>query len=302
MYKNILLPLDGSEVAEEAIPTAIDLAGIFGARITLIQIAEIFPLLKEDREAESKVLQERGKEYLNQIKVRIEENGGSATVVVKTGKPSLEICEYAERDDVDLIILSTHGFGEITSWALGSVSDKVMRHSPKPVLLLNVSRTSPLKGKSVLVVDDDADVLESVEEVLDMCIVHKASDYNTALQYLKNRTFDIVVLDIMGVNGFELLKECVSRGFPAVMLTAHALNAEALEKSAKLGAVSFLPKEKINELESFLEDVVRAEGKPVWKKLFDRIGNLFQKIFGAEWKEKEKFFKEIEEVAKKTET
>ena len=154
---------------------------------------------------------------------------------------------------------------------------------------------SPLKDKVVLVVDDEPDVLETVEEELDMCLIHKAGDYDTALQYLLSYTYDVVILDIMGVNGFELLKNAVSRGFPTVMLTAHALSPESLKKSIKLGAISFLPKEKISELASFLEDVVTDGGKPVWQKLFDRLGDYFNKRFGPDWKEKDKFFKEFEE-------
>ena len=159
---------------------------------------------------------------------------------------------------------------------------------------------SPLKDKVVLVVDDEPDVLETVEEQLDMCLVHKAGDYDTALQYLLSYTYDIVILDIMGVNGFELLKNAVSRGFPTVMLTAHALSPESLKKSIKLGAVSFLPKEKTSELTSFLEDVVLERGKPVWQKLFDRLGNYFNRRFGPDWKEKDKFFKEFEEELKES--
>ncbi|MFO8165272.1 MAG: response regulator [Thermodesulfobacteriota bacterium] len=156
---------------------------------------------------------------------------------------------------------------------------------------------SPLKDKSILVVDDEPDVLETVEEELDMCIIRKATDYDTAIQYLSGYTFDIVILDIMGVNGFELLKDAVSRGFPTVMLTAHALSPESLKKSIKLGAVSFLPKEKIPELRSFLEDVVIGDGNPVWRKLFDKLGSYFQKRFGPDWQEQDKFFKEfIEEL------
>jgi DNA-binding NtrC family response regulator len=157
---------------------------------------------------------------------------------------------------------------------------------------------SPLKDKVVLVVDDEPDVLETVAEELDMCLVHKAGDYDTALQYLLSYTYDIVILDIMGVRGFELLKNAVSRGFPTVMLTAHALSPESLKKSIKLGAVSFLPKEKTSELTSFLEDVVLERGKPVWQKLFDRLGNYFNRRFGPDWKEKDKFFKEFEEEFK----
>ena len=157
-----------------------------------------------------------------------------------------------------------------------------------------MSEHSALKDKVILVVDDEPDVLETVEEELDMCLVHKATDYDTALQYLLSYTYDIVILDIMGVNGFELLKTDVSRGFPTVMLTAHVFSPESLKKSIKLGAVSFLPKEKITELSTFLEDVVLGEGKPVWEKLFDKLGGYFSKRFGPDWKEKDRFFQEFE--------
>ena len=153
---------------------------------------------------------------------------------------------------------------------------------------------SPLKDKAVLAVDDEPDILQTIKEMLDMCQVHKAADYNTALQHLLGYTYDIVILDIMGVNGFELLKASVSRGFPTVMLTAHALTQEALKKSIKLGAVSFVPKDKMLELRTHLEDVVLGGGKPVWRKLFDRLGSYFEKHFGPDWKEKDKFFEEFE--------
>ena len=158
---------------------------------------------------------------------------------------------------------------------------------------------SPLKDKVVLVVDDEPDVLDSVEEALDMCLIHTARDYETALQYLLTYNYDIVILDIMGVNGFELLKTAVSRGLPTVMLTAHALSPESLKKSIKLGAVSFLPKEETPNLPSFLEDVVLGGGKPVWQKLFDRLGGYFKARFGPDWKEKDKFFEEFIESLKK---
>ena len=157
-----------------------------------------------------------------------------------------------------------------------------------------------LRDKAILVVDDEPDVLDTVSEILDMCQIYKAIDYDTAIQYLTGYTYDVVILDIMGVNGFELLKTAVSRGFPAVMLTAHALSPESLKKSIKLGAVSFLPKEKMPELPSFIEDVVMGGGKPVWQKLFDRLGSYFSKRFGPDWKEQDKFFKEFEEELKKS--
>ena len=85
------------------------------------------------------------------------------------------------------------------------------------------------------------------------------------------------------------------------MLTAHALTPESLKKSIRLGAVSFLPKERMGDLIEYLEDVVLEGGKPVWQKLFDKVGDLFNKRFGPDWKEKDRFFKEFEEELKKSE-
>jgi len=154
-------------------------------------------------------------------------------------------------------------------------------------------------GKAVLIVDDEPDVLATVEQELDTCMVHKADNYETAVQYLLSYSYDIVILDIMGVNGFELLKTSVSRGFPTVMLTAHALSPESLKKSIKLGAVTFLPKDKMPELRSYLEDVVLGEGKPMWQKLFDKMGDHFNKRFGPDWKQQDKFFEEFKETLRR---
>lgn len=158
-----------------------------------------------------------------------------------------------------------------------------------------------LNKKLILVVDDEPDVLDLVAEVLDMAILHKATSYDAARDSLLMHSYDIVVLDVMGVNGFELLKTAVRRGFPTVMLTAHALSPEALKKAIKLGAISFLPKEAIPDLRSHLEDVVLGAGRPVWQKLFKRIGTFFDKRFGPDWKEKDKFFKEFVAELKKQE-
>ena len=165
-----------------------------------------------------------------------------------------------------------------------------------------MSDTSSLKDKVVLVVDDEPDVLEAVEQELDMCIVHKTSDYDTALQLLLNNHYDAVVLDIMGVNGFELLKNAVVRDFPAVMLTAHAATPEALKESIKLGAVSFLPKEMITELRELLEDIMLGDGKRLWwLKSLQKTGPVFDRRFGPDWREKDEFFQEFEETIKRDE-
>ena len=152
----------------------------------------------------------------------------------------------------------------------------------------------------LLVVDDESDILDMLTEELGMCLVDTASDYQTALQYIQNYTYDIVILDIMGVNGFQLLRDSVSKGFPTVILTAHAFSPESLKKSIKLGAVSYLPKESIPQIKLFLEDVVIGGGKPAWKKLFSQLGGYFTKKFGPDWKERDKFLKEFVEELQAT--
>lgn len=154
--------------------------------------------------------------------------------------------------------------------------------------------THILKDKVVLVVDDEPDVLDTVADILEGCLVTKAKDHDTARQYLMTFTYDIVILDIMGVNGFDLLKVSVKRGFPTVMLTAYALTPEALEKAIRLGAVSFLPKEKMGRLDEYLADVVLGGNKPVWGILFEKLGDLFSRRFGPDWIARNRFFKEFE--------
>ena len=153
----------------------------------------------------------------------------------------------------------------------------------------------PLENKVILVVDDEPDVLDSIAEQLDMCRLYRAKDYEIAMQLLAGFKFDIVILDIMGVRGFELLKKSVSKGYPTVMLTAHAMEPEALKESIKLGAVSFLPKEMMAELDTYLVDVITGSKKIVWKNQLARLSDYFNRQFGADWKEKDDFFKKFEE-------
>ena len=120
---------------------------------------------------------------------------------------------------------------------------------------------SALKGKKILAVDDEPDVLAELEDEILLacpdCTFEKAIDYEGAAKLLKSKEYDIVILDIMGVRGFDLLEIAVSRKFKVAMLTAHALNPEALQKSHDLGARAYLPKEKLAEIVPFLEDVLQ---------------------------------------------
>ena len=159
---------------------------------------------------------------------------------------------------------------------------------------------SILNGKSILAVDDEPDVLTTLEEEImrgcPRCTFDKATTYENASEFIGTLTYDLIILDIMGVRGFDLLGQAVIRHFPVVMLTAHALNPEALKRSIEMGARAYLPKEKLGEIVPFLEDVLKYENLTGWGRLLGSLKGFFNAHWGENWKEvDEKFWKEFDE-------
>ncbi len=153
-------------------------------------------------------------------------------------------------------------------------------------------KESFLKNKQILAVDDEEDILETIVEILDESDVDTAGEYQSASAKIKDRHYDLAILDIMGVDGLQLLEETVERGIPTVMLTAHAISPETLMESIQKGALSYLPKESLADLDELLNDLLEAHhrGEPTWKLLFEKLGDFFDKRFGPEWKEKDQEF------------
>ena len=127
-----------------------------------------------------------------------------------------------------------------------------------------MSQKGTLEDKVVLAIGGDHNILKTIENDLDMCIVDMTYDYAEASQFLSNFNYDVVVLDVIGIKGFELLKIATSKGFPTVILTANGSARDVLNKSKKLGAIALLPKEKIHELVELLEDVISGRGRSVY--------------------------------------
>ena len=152
---------------------------------------------------------------------------------------------------------------------------------------------SPLNHKRILAVDDEADILETLAEQLEEfegLILDTATDYKNAYHLLRSWSYDLVILDIMGVRGFDLLNASVHLGFPTVMLTAHALSVDALKTSIEMGARAYVPKEELGGIVPFLEDVLNLAHKRGWQNLFERLGGFFDRVFGSEWQKDEKTF------------
>ena len=152
-----------------------------------------------------------------------------------------------------------------------------------------------LKGKMVLIVDDEPDILAALTELLSACKIDRASTFEAAKEFLEKEYYDVAVLDIMGVKGFELLQISAKRGIPTLMLTAHALDKESLKRSAEEGASYYVPKEEIDKIDVFLADVIEAreKNKNPWAKWVERLGAYFdgsKNFSGPNWREENRKF------------
>ena len=145
--------------------------------------------------------------------------------------------------------------------------------------------TETLKGKKLLIVDDEPDVLEALGELLDMCEIDCAQNFETAEKLLNENSYDAAILDIMGVKGYDLLELATERDLPALMLTAHALSPDHLVKSLKRGAFSYIPKIEMFDIATYLDDAIqkKSEDDRMYQRWFRQLRPVFDKEFGPDW-------------------
>jgi DNA-binding NtrC family response regulator len=137
-----------------------------------------------------------------------------------------------------------------------------------------------LKDKRILVVDDDGDICSLVAEDLAMCDVDAARTFELAKAKLDANRYDVVILDVMGVRGYDLLAK-YGRDVPCIILTARARAPEDLERARTLGAALYVPKSDIGRLDIYLAKVVDSDG-PLWAWLFEFCD--FTTWFGRHWR------------------
>lgn len=149
-----------------------------------------------------------------------------------------------------------------------------------------------LENKRVLVVDDEADIRETLEELLYMCTVDTAASFKEAVVLLRQNHYDVAVLDIMGVQGYDLLKITRKIDIPSLMLTAHALTPDNLKQSIEQGADAYVPKDKLVEITLYIADVLNArkEGKKAHVTWFSLLKPFFDRLFGEGWRKKDRDF------------
>ena len=141
MYKNILVPLDGSELAKVALGQAENLAKAFDAEIVLFQVVPFMPIYGSPELVTPLIVDEKQKEavekYLADVTEELKERGLRVTAMVRTGQQvAVEIIDLAKEVGADLIIMCTHGRSGISRWVLGSVALKVLTRAETPILLI----------------------------------------------------------------------------------------------------------------------------------------------------------------------
>jgi len=149
MYERILVPLDGSDVAEAIIPDVEDLvlkmAPATRVEVVLLQVVSTitFNVLTDDiraqvpyTENEMNFITQKVKEYLEKVAAPMKEKNIEVTTMVSAGHAAEEIIKAASETNADLIAMSTHGRSGLSLWALGSITDKVLRESIIPVLTI----------------------------------------------------------------------------------------------------------------------------------------------------------------------
>ena len=150
MYQKILVPLDGSELAECVFPHVkafikeCRAKNIFFACVvepTLPSFHGEFPVSMEDLEERDAARQFSAREYLKGVANRLQPEGAELNVEVLVGRVVESLSEYAENNDVGLIIIATHGRSGVTRWVRGSVADKILRSASVPVMMVRAPGT-----------------------------------------------------------------------------------------------------------------------------------------------------------------
>lgn len=142
MYKKIIVTLDRSALAEQALEHAVDIAKAFGAQVELLTVVPVMQQLMQDGSTvnvnwDAEVAEDE--EYLKGILARVREAGVEVRSELRRGDVAEEILRHAEEMKADLIVMSTHGRSGLGRWVYGSIADRVLRHSPVPVLLVRAT-------------------------------------------------------------------------------------------------------------------------------------------------------------------
>ncbi|MFB6107213.1 MAG: universal stress protein [Haloplanus sp.] len=140
MYDEILVPTDGSDASRAAIDHAIDIASKYGARVHALYVVDTasYSTLETGAEMVVDALREEGEEAVAEVEAAAADAGVRVRTAVVSGTAHREILGYSADNDVDLVVMGTHGRRGLDRYLLGSVTERVVRSSDVPVLTVRM--------------------------------------------------------------------------------------------------------------------------------------------------------------------
>ncbi len=138
MFRHVLVAFDGSEAASRAFDLALGVAGLAGARLTVLSVAQVPEFVETVNELDDATEAARGllQAAMRRLLARAEAGRTTVETRLEVGHPADRILAFAEEHGVDLIVMGRRGLSGISRWVLGSVSDRVLHHAPCPVLIV----------------------------------------------------------------------------------------------------------------------------------------------------------------------
>ncbi|MGB3713028.1 MAG: universal stress protein [Candidatus Promineifilaceae bacterium] len=166
-FKKILVPLDGSELAERALAPALALAEAMSAKLFFIRVA--IPLtLNLDPKFYQRIIEERkdgAKRYLRSIQSRFSSTLVDIETQVIVGRGARSIINFAQEKEIELIVMSSHGRSGVNRWIYGSVADKVLHNAPCAKAIIHPQvKIEPFSIKRILVPLDGSSIAEQALE------------------------------------------------------------------------------------------------------------------------------------------
>jgi len=289
---NILVGYNGGEVGRLALSLARDFAKKNNAFVYIIN-----SMVGGSSEKQSEILKAEqrlgfAEELMTKAGLKCD-----AQQIVRGLSPAEDIVKFAKENEIDQIFIGIKKTSRAHKAIFGSTSRYVILNAHCPVTSvkfdLNTIKTHDLlNDRKILIVDDEPDILETVEELLDMCTIDTAASFDEAKKLLEENNYDLAILDIMGVSGYDILDLARKKDIPALMLTAHAFTPENLKESIRKGADSYIPKDELANISHHIADVIKARivGKQGYGSWFSNLKPFFDKSFGQGWRNKDRIF------------
>jgi nucleotide-binding universal stress UspA family protein len=220
MYGSILVATDGSDIAATAVEQGLAVARTVGATVHVVSVLD-----QRSGEGDNEEAQARHREIVERVEADAEDV--SVVTSVRTGRPGRELLAYADENEIDLLVLGTHGRTGVRRWLMGSVATAVVREARCPALTVSADAAVASKIDDILVATDGRPGVEAaVEQALDLAAAYDATVHAVYVVNDVNSHME-TVLDAFEEIGerttSEIAKRAATRGLEAERAVEHGI-------------------------------------------------------------------------------